>query len=441
MDIVAENTGKICTTAAGHSRRKLGTFQSTMLLWNQMHAYNAVHLVKIARPLDGRKLEAVIGQRLAHYGLGLLDLDLVKRRYSFIEGCVPVEVRIVPGDSANLTEEIQRQLNTGFPIDRPFLPFRFFAQSCGDSFQLGLTYCHFVCDAAPLLHLAKDIASVYCDRPGPREKLDMSLPGAFPLWLAVKCLPRWLAGVVRRRGALKQSSKPLFGDLTNCEIGLTFAQLGPEAMGKLVGASKAWKVSVNDVFLAALTKVMSPLASKRTRKRRTQISVSSIVNTRQDLCGGGDVKFGLYLGTLLATLGLPVAISLGETAKNIHLQTGVAKERKLYLETLMELRVVNWLMPLFSKARQQKLYREHYPLWGGTSNMNLNEMARSHAGVIEDYVRAVSTGPICPLVLSLTTFNDRLNIGISYRKTVFCQEQVEQIVSQLTQCLSDPFGA
>jgi len=44
-----------------------------------------------------------------------------------------------------------------------------------------------------------------------------------------------------------------------------------------------------------------------------------------------------------------------------------------------------------------------------------------------DYFRAVSTGPVTPLVLSITTAGNNVNIGVTYRSAVFSMEQVEQI--------------
>jgi hypothetical protein len=49
-------------------------------------------------------------------------------------------------------------------------------------------------------------------------------------------------------------------------------------------------------------------------------------------------------------------------------------------------------------------------------------------GVI-DYFRAVSTGPITPLVLSITTVRDIVNIGLTYKKAVFTPSGVKTLIS------------
>ena len=44
-----------------------------------------------------------------------------------------------------------------------------------------------------------------------------------------------------------------------------------------------------------------------------------------------------------------------------------------------------------------------------------------------NYFRGVSTGPATPLVLSVTTVGNRVNIGLSYRLTVFSKEVIQDL--------------
>ena len=60
--------------------------------------------------------------------------------------------------------------------------------------------------------------------------------------------------------------------------------------------------------------------------------------------------------------------------------------------------------------------------------MNLNALwDQQHTEMPVDYFRAVSTGPVTPLVLSLTTAGDVVNIGVTYRSTVFSAEEIERV--------------
>jgi predicted dinucleotide-utilizing enzyme len=68
--------------------------------------------------------------------------------------------------------------------------------------------------------------------------------------------------------------------------------------------------------------------------------------------------------------------------------------------------------------------------------MNLNPLweQRDENGAI-DYFRAVSTGPITPLVLSVTTVKDVANLGLTFKKTVFSESEIEGFVSNFTKSI------
>lgn len=58
-----------------------------------------------------------------------------------------------------------------------------------------------------------------------------------------------------------------------------------------------------------------------------------------------------------------------------------------------------------------------------------------------DYLRAVSTEPATPLVLSISTVRNAVNIGLSFRSTVFSPADVERVKSEflnLLKHLEDP---
>jgi len=94
-------------------------------------------------------------------------------------------------------------------------------------------------------------------------------------------------------------------------------------------------------------------------------------------------------------------------------------------------------MGFFSTRERRKLYQKHYPLWGGITNMNLNPLwPQPIDGTSFDYFRAVSTGPVTPLVLSVTTVGENLNIALTFRRTVFSPEDIGRIQDHLVQTVS-----
>ena len=194
---------------------------------------------------------------------------------------------------------------------------------------------------------------------------------------------------------------------------------------------KRWEVTLNDLFLALLLKTLSPFASKRlTAKRRRQITVGSIVNIRKDLGIDSLKTFGLFLGSFLVSHPVPEVISMEHLTKEIHRQTLLIKGDRLYLATPLELWIGRVLLSLRSPDRRYAFFPRHYPLWGGITNMNLNPLwdKKDEEGRI-DYLRAVSTGPITPLVLSITTVGDTINVGLTFKQTVFSSQQIDQFIS------------
>jgi hypothetical protein len=127
---------------------------------------------------------------------------------------------------------------------------------------------------------------------------------------------------------------------------------------------------------------------------------------------------------------VPERIDLKELAAAIALQTARIKARRLYLATPVQLAFVALVLRFFSTRRKRSFYQKHCPLWGGITNMNLNTLWEEQGGSF-DYLRAVSTGPVTPLVLSVTTVGESINIGLSHRTTVFSAEEIRQVQRRL----------
>jgi hypothetical protein len=196
--------------------------------------------------------------------------------------------------------------------------------------------------------------------------------------------------------------------------------------------------------LALLVIALTPLAEARVRGKRSKMSVGCIVNTRKDLSLEGQRLFSLYLGSFTVTCELPHGFesarlqatggsessdqpNLTVLAKAVQRQTQAIKRDKLYLGAPLEMLFGRLMLPLFSTKRRKKLYQKHYPLWGGITNMNLNTLWPPDEQRPMDYFRAVSTGPVTPLVFSITTVSERINVGLSFRLGVFSSEGIDDV--------------
>lgn len=414
-------------------RGRLNSFQKTMLQWNDLHPYSAVHVVQIPGSLHEVRLRHTLQSALQARGLTNLSLDREHSTYGYGGGNGRSDLKVLPVEKdphPALFAEMEQQLNLPFDQTPPFNPFRFFAAPAPDFFLLGLSYFHAVADAESIVLLLKDLADAYVGRipPEPAKPLDLypdadsHLLTRHPRVLIQRLLS--LPSQVRR---MRQSHRPRYRNYAELSNSFTFFSLEPERMSRLLTAKDSWGVTVNDLLLALLMKSLSPLARGRMKERtRRNISIGCIVNLRRDLEVNSPTTFGLFLGSFTVTHQVPADISPGDLARAIGQQTLATKQRKLYLGTSLELGFARFMFRFFAPEARRKFYPKNYPLWGGITNMNLNSLwGRPGEEMPMNYFRGVSTGPATPLVISATTVRDRMNIGLSYRSTVFSKEDIQ----------------
>lgn len=420
---------------------RLNIFQRTMLQWNGLHPYNAIHVARIPAVFDHTLLTRVIQSTIHRLGLSGLVLDSRNGVYSYEGGAAHFDVKVLsgPDTAAVLVSEIEQQLNTTFASGRQFNPFRFFVVPEADAFNLGLVYFHPVADAEAVVFLLKRMVEAYLASgetsfieavdiyPRQRDRLITR-----PAVLLAKLLS--LPGQILQ---MRRSCRPKYQNPANTLNSFVLFSLPPGSLARLLRASKSWGVTVNDLFLALLLRSLAPQAGHAQCPRRPLLSVGCIVNLRRELGLEASRTFGLFLGSFLVSVPAPEDSSLKLLALNVHDQTDQVKQRRLYLATSLELRFARWMLGFFSTPRRRKLYQKHYPLWGGITNMNLNQLwPQPPDGSGVNYFRAVSTGPATPLVLSVTTAGDAVNIGLSYRRTVYSTTDIAQIQNQLLELVA-----
>jgi NRPS condensation-like uncharacterized protein len=416
-----------------------------MLQWNEMHPYSAAHVVQIRGALYRARLQACVDTTLTKRGLTLLSLDCEHFTFQYENGAANSQIRIVAGDEdprRALVAEIERQLNVPFEHKQRFSPFRFLAAPTNDSFFLGVVYFHPAADAESVVWLLKDIVICY---------LEINAPGSVD---GYELYPDSRAGLLRNHSTavarkflslpgqvrnLRHSHRAPCRDVNNMANGFEYFSLGAEDLRALVGAAKSWGVTANDLLMALLMKSLSPLSAARARApRRRKISLGCIVNLRKDLGMDSGRAFGVFLGSFLVSHEVPDGSSLRKLAADLATQTAPIKRHKLYLAAPLELGFARLMFKFFSPDRRKKLYAKHYPLWGGITNMNLNSLWNgTDQNAPLDYFRGVSTGPVAPLVLSVTTVGDRVNMGVSYRVAVFSREDIKDLEGRFRESLEE----
>ena len=195
---------------------RFNIFQRTMLLWDDMHPYNAVHVARVVSALQPERLKRTLGGVLEERGITGLWIDVHDHDFEYRGGPASVELKIVAdGENAeaSLRAEIERQINTRFAREGQFTPFRFFAVRDGAAFWLGVVYFHAVADAESVVRLVGEFVEDYLSAgPVKRERWERHAriadrrPWRPGLWL------RKLMVVGSQLRAMRRSNRPYCSD-------------------------------------------------------------------------------------------------------------------------------------------------------------------------------------------------------------------------------------
>jgi hypothetical protein len=420
-------------------KAKLNFFQATMLRWRELHPYSAVHVVRVHGILDGRRLTDAVQRFLEARGLSGLELDRHAGRYQWQGG--PSQVAVAALDnSADAAEalraEIERQLNLPFANEGRFEPFRFFALPDGQSFWLGVVYDHFVAGGDSIADLLRGVVDFY--REGASQALlgvRLHPPSYRPLFMRqAAAIIGGLRTLPTLAAACKRSLRPHYRDSGDGHTGFRSFRLSDAECAALLRAAADWGVTQNDIFLGVMLKSLSPHAmERRHEKQRRELGVASIVNIRRDFGTAWRPSFGPVLASFRFSHEVPDGVGLRDLVTAVNEETLRIKRRKIYLQSLMALALVSAQWRFLTLDRRQRLFAKHYPVWAGTTPLNVSAAWQQASGDTDcpEYIRAVPTGPLAPISLAVTTSGTEINIGISFRTTAFDAATIAALVASI----------
>ena len=425
-------------------RGRLNLFQATMLRWRDLYPYLAVHMVRVMRPCEPQRLRERIEALLEDAGLSGLTLDRQRARFEFRGGPAAIELRTLHGGDDPLKTaqaEIERQLNTPFPREGGFSPFRFFAIDRDGSFDLGLAYDHFLAGGDSIAVLLGHCLDAYCtEAPGGARPW---MPRLYPHTYGRLFLRRF-ASVLRGLAQLPSLAAscrrswraPCRGGGGN---GFLCSRVDPAAFETLRRTARSWGVTIGDLFLAMLLSALDPITvERRAVPRRKELAVASIVNLRGELESDADATFGQFLSSLRVSHPVPTTISLRQLAGDVHAETSRVKARRLYLQSLLALGAAGLGWRFLSTDQRRRFLAKHYPIWAGISAVHVDplwEGLRREAPARE-YLRAVSTGPLSPLVFAITTLGNAMWLGVSFRTADVSRQTAERVTKNFQQCIA-----
>ncbi|MET0732285.1 MAG: hypothetical protein ABW054_04365 [Casimicrobiaceae bacterium] len=416
---------------------RLNLFQVAMLRWRGLHPYNAVHVAQVGAALDPGRLREAIGAQLAAAGLTGLVIDATHARYDYRGGPAVFPLEVVDGSSdvhAALCREIERQLNLPFPADGSIAPFRFFALAEAGGFRLGLAYDHFIAGGDSIVALLQDIVERYLGRPPARPPPEL-YPPTFGRLLARETVAfvRGLAALPAQIASCRRGARPKYFDTRDGHNGFVHVRLTPAETATLIARAKEWGVTFNDLLLAVLLDVIAPaVRALRRSGKRDEIAVASIVNLRGALGLDTRSTFGQFLSSMRLSHAMPDGITLERLARDVHRDTQRFKTRRLHLQTLLAVRVNGIAWRFMQDASRRHFYAKTFPVWAGVTTLNVNALWETRDGAgPPDYLRAVPTGPLAPLVLAATTAGDVVHLGFSYRRSAWWPDGVDRIVDSV----------
>jgi len=425
-------------------RGRLNEFQRTLLQWAGLHPYNAVHVAEVGGTFQADRVRAGISRVLTECHLGQVEIDARRGFYTYHAGEPDLQLHVLDDHSGTgLEEEIAWQLNEPFPSHATFTPFRFFLLVGATSTRLGIGYFHVIADAESVTRLlleitrqimANDATPVRTEGLRPLHSSQIASGSLFST-------PWKLVRAVKKIRALRKSFRPPLCRDNDFRNGTFSFALGREQTAAVLAKAKSWGVTVNDLCLAATLLADVAITGERFQRGRPQLSVGCIVNLRRDVEEARRRDFGLFLGFFTVTHLVPPDISFQQLALEIHAQTQDAKQRKLYLAAPFELRTSRFLFGRMPIKKQRNFYRKTYPVWGGITNMRVDDLCRE-SGVegILSYHRGVSTGPALPFAVGITGAYGRLSFGVSFRPQMINREHIEETMVRFSHFLTAPEG-
>jgi hypothetical protein len=438
---------------------KLNAFQALMRRWSRMHPYNAGQVMEITGAPDLGRWKHAVESVIGEMGFG-------KPRFSDND----TVVEFSPAGEATI-EQSQQDLSSFFndELNRPFaagdLPLRFCvlphqpSNGHGVSHYFAAVYDHWIGDSRAMRELMHRIYDRYQHPEGSRlPPLTLDAPNFNKLF-------RKHVGRLSRMAAIRESIKNVWrhrhgfrvniAEPVNFNSGFLYRILPPGLIEKVYRDAKSSGASVNDLFIAAVGQTLGAFtAAERARRkkkafhfRRGQIGIGTIVDIRDSASEPLDRVFNLYLSSYTVLLKNPEHRPLDSLMKEVARKTRHIKKTFATVKGFWALVMARFWYDTYDVPRfQAQLLHKAVPVVAGISNVN---MTGSWADVpppagkagedtprILDYLRISPTGPLSPLVFTLTTIRDRLSLCITYRTTAFTDAEARALADDFVKRLS-----
>ena len=443
---------------------RLNAFQGLMRRWSKLHPYNAGQVMRISGSGDRERwkvaAEAVIGElglgRPRFYGG--VGRSSSEHSVSF----VPAEEVVIEQSGRDLETFFNEELNRAFaagdvPIRFCLLPGEKWADG-EESHYLAAVYDHWIADSRAMRELMRRLFERYRNGPDapptlpamtletpPFRRLFGKHVGRLKRFAAMR---ESLLNIWRHRHAYRVN---LF-EATDFKSKFLIRELPEGLIERVHRFAKARGASVNDVFVAVIGQSMSAATAadrlRRSKKplhfTRRHVGIGTIVDIRSEASEPLDRVFNLYLSSYTVVLAKAEHRKTEELMREVASETGKIKKSKATVRGFSALVMARFWYDVVDLPRfQASLLHKSVPIVAGISNVNMTggwadvnaEGGEAGGPRVLDYLRISPTGPLGPLVFTLTTIGGRLSLCVTYRTTAFGPRMINEIVADFVERL------
>ncbi|HET7853346.1 MAG TPA: condensation domain-containing protein [Candidatus Methylomirabilis sp.] len=417
---------------------RLNPFQQTMAMWEEMHPYNAAHVVHLRGRGNVARLHAAIQGACQMAGVGKLLLDLKEFHYHY-EPAEYVELREIKGKDPvieTLRQAVEGELNTPFP-DEPHHPVRWLVldDPKTETHFLVVIYRHLAADGFAMRLLVRRVLNRYFQTPLPGED--------GPLQVVSPDYARLMRHHYRRLGHIKAFLRAIdtYFHLRRVhrmrerrdggERSHSLIFDAPKGcIERLAAACRVRQVTVNDAFMAALCRAMAEVTfARRGQSHRRGLALAAAVDVRDEAREDLSNCFGLFLGQVILIADEPDVGDVEQLLVRTAVQMAREKTRKHFIGPQGTFVILAFLRRWFSLRVTRARYLKDYPVSAGLTNVRLDaSWFKGAADYVLNYIRVPPTGPMLPIVLAPTTYSHRLSLGVTYRESSFTEAEARQLI-------------
>jgi hypothetical protein len=381
------------------SRRRYVGFQWLMAIWERTAPYNAATLIEISPDISVHEIDS-------RWQAVLRQLDYTASPLSIIDTHSEI---VSEGDatSAWLTHELCR----GFRSDD--VPFRLSVIRSPGRLWIRLGYRHIYTDGWTIALILKRLLGTECSgAPAGRTVISRRKQSVFRSIVLV-CGEFLRAGSPERRSSHDRE--------------LITAAAASCSLKSVQSLAVSHEVSLNDLILGTVADAISEVKPDWTSQRRPRTLIQVPVNVRES---SDQFMAGQFIGSWI------VSVPEGTYIEKLRAVSGVTAKYKSSGEAFNGLRMIDIVgaMALWAPTRFANWCgRKIGPLAAIVSNLDYSQYfsSESSCGKVLSYTRTASPGELAPLVITVTSLGDTLDVRATAWTNSVSAPELDQIVEAI----------